>query len=100
MLLYSIVPALGFSTVENIAYFLSQTSDFSWSNIPIWYAILVALGRICISTPFHCMTAYLIGIGMIRRDILHERLSWKNIMMYPILFHGMHTRTYQLYSLT
>lgn len=82
------MPALGFSTIENMVYLLGQSDDLSWSHVPLWYATFVALARICFSTPFHCMTAYLIGMKIIRRDFLQERIKWITIMCYPVFFHG------------
>jgi len=81
---YAMSIALGFSTVENIGYLYNACAVADET----WEIALSAVERICISTPLHLMTAYLIAIGVIRRDIRREPLKLWQIMLLPVLFHG------------
>jgi RsiW-degrading membrane proteinase PrsW (M82 family) len=59
-LLYAVTGALGFSTVENFGYTMQVTGiDVLWT----------ALQRIALSTPLHLTCAYLIGVGVVKRDV-------------------------------
>jgi RsiW-degrading membrane proteinase PrsW (M82 family) len=80
-LLYAVAGALGFSTVENIGY--------AFNSLTPWYAALVGvLTRVIISTPIHVCCAYLVGIGVVRRDVFGERLRLWRILAVPVVLHG------------
>ncbi len=85
--LYAIASALGFSTIENIGYLLSGAlSEGSNSLLDIF---LNTLGRTFISTPLHLMTGYLIGLMVIRRDLLGEtNLRLWRVMGFSVFWHG------------
>lgn len=84
ILYYSAAIALGFSTIENIGYLFTTCAEADYT----WEIVLSAVERVCISTPLHLMTSYLIGIGVIRRDIQNEPLKLYQIMLLPIIYHG------------
>ena len=80
-LLYALAGALGFSTVENIGY--------AFNSLTPWYAPLVGvLTRVLISTPIHLACAYLVGIGVVRREVYGEPLPLWRVLGLPILLHG------------
>jgi RsiW-degrading membrane proteinase PrsW (M82 family) len=85
--IYAVAAALGFSTIENIGYVvgpaLAKGGDSSFVAV-----LLNTLGRTCISTPLHLLTAYLIGLNVVRRDILGEPLNIVQVMGWPVFFHG------------
>ena len=85
--LYAIASALGFSTVENIGYVL-QGALGSGIDGSLLGVFLNTLGRTCISTPLHLMTGYLIGLQVMRRDILGESLNIVQVMGWSVFFHG------------
>jgi RsiW-degrading membrane proteinase PrsW (M82 family) len=61
------VGALGFSTVENIGYSL-QAGVGTGSDAAL-QVLLTAIQRIILSTPLHMTCAYLIGCGVVKRDV-------------------------------
>jgi RsiW-degrading membrane proteinase PrsW (M82 family) len=80
-LLYAVAGALGFSTVENIGY--------SFNSLSPWYQALVGVvTRVLISTPIHLGCAYLVGVGVVRREVYGEPLPLWRVMVLPILLHG------------
>ncbi|CAF1322375.1 unnamed protein product [Didymodactylos carnosus] len=83
-LMYALAVALGFSTIENIGYLYKS----SLSTDKIWEIAALAIFRVCISTPVHVMSGYLIGIGIIRRDLKQEPIKIWQILFLPVFYHG------------
>ena len=80
-LLYAVAGALGFSTVENIGY--------AFNTLTPWYAVLIGvLTRLLISTPIHVACAYLVGVGVVRREVYGEPLMLWRLLLVPVLLHG------------
>jgi RsiW-degrading membrane proteinase PrsW (M82 family) len=86
--LYAIASALGFSTMENIGYVLSGAFSPGGGGSSMLGIFLNTIGRTFISTPLHLMTGYLIGLMVIRRDILGESLRLYRVMGWSIFWHG------------
>jgi hypothetical protein len=79
-LVYAVAPALGFSTIENIGY--------TFGSPDIASSVLTCVTRLLVATPVHCLTGYLLGIGVVRREVFSERLRWYRIMFPAVTFHG------------
>eukprot|EP01006_Ploeotia_vitrea_P015988 TRINITY_DN46419_c0_g1_i1.p2 TRINITY_DN46419_c0_g1~~TRINITY_DN46419_c0_g1_i1.p2 ORF type:complete len:429 (-),score=186.42 TRINITY_DN46419_c0_g1_i1:775-2040(-) len=78
---YSVASALGFATIENLLYISSAASE----DGVVGGMILAAIRSL---TPLHVMTGYIIGVGIVRRDLMGERLSLWRILAVPVLAHG------------
>ena len=87
-LLYALSAALGFSTIENIGYVLSGAAGGPGGDSSFIGVLLNTLGRTFLSTPLHLLTAYLIGLQVIRRDVLGESLNIVQVMGWSVFFHG------------
>jgi len=80
-LIYAMAPAIGFSTAENIGYVSNQKTKESMA--------LAALQRLLLSTPLHCLTGYILGLGIVRKEIFGENLAWYRVMFPAVLCHGL-----------
>ncbi|KAI1397255.1 protease prsW family-domain-containing protein [Hypoxylon fuscum] len=76
--------ALGFSTVENIAFVYAATRQ----NQNPGKLLLTLVERVVIGSPMHVMGGLLIGLSAVRRDFYGESFSLAQILGIPILFHG------------
>lgn len=81
-LVYAVAPALGFSTIENLGYVANQPGFLN--------QLFLAIMRLLLATPVHCLTGYYMGIGVVRRKVMGERLPWHRIMGPAIIFHGVY----------
>ena len=92
-LLYAVAGALGFSTVENVGY--------AFQTVTPWYAVMIGvLTRMVISTPIHVACAYLVGVGVVRREVYGERLPLWRILALPVLLHGSFDFSLLLFGVT
>jgi len=80
-LLYAVTAAVGFSTVEGIGFIFENTE-----SLPT--IIFNVLSRILVGPPCHAAFAYLMAIGVVRRDVYGESLPLWRIMLWPVLLHG------------
>lgn len=83
---YAMASALGFSTLENIA-FIYQTcqSESGWQFIA-----LTVFERVGTGASLHAMTACLLAIKIVRRDLRGEQHTtnlW-HVLQLPVLLHG------------
>jgi RsiW-degrading membrane proteinase PrsW (M82 family) len=88
-LMLGVASALGFSTIENLGYVTSgaMTTPFTVQGFADVFGLVAE--RVLIATPFHCMTGFLIGIGLVRRDVLNHQIAWIHILAAPVFFHGL-----------
>jgi RsiW-degrading membrane proteinase PrsW (M82 family) len=85
MLLGGVTAALGFSTIENVMYVLGAVN--SSSSVAAWAFELAS--RLLVASPLHCLTGFLIGIGIAKRDVYGDPgLPWWRILLAPVLIHG------------
>jgi RsiW-degrading membrane proteinase PrsW (M82 family) len=76
--------ALGFATVENLAFVYASTqSDESLASLT-----LTVLERLAVGISGHMMTAALVAVDVVARDLKKEPKTWWQILWLPVLFHG------------
>lgn len=85
--LYAVAASLGFSTIENIGYVLAGALG-KGGDSSLGAVALNAVGRTFVSTPLHLLTGYLIGLQVVRRDLLGESLRLWHVLGWSVFFHG------------
>ncbi|KAJ9646208.1 hypothetical protein H2204_000871 [Knufia peltigerae] len=84
---YLVIPAaagVGFATIENIAYVYGSYEN---NESPLKLAITI-LERTLVGIPGHSMTAALIGVNVLARDVRGIPMSLPQILGVLVLFHG------------
>eukprot|EP00455_Lapot_gusevi_P042939 TRINITY_DN5164_c0_g3_i1.p1 TRINITY_DN5164_c0_g3~~TRINITY_DN5164_c0_g3_i1.p1 ORF type:complete len:239 (+),score=22.94 TRINITY_DN5164_c0_g3_i1:591-1307(+) len=89
LLTYSMAGALGFSCMENGLYSLMASFNKDLTSSPVLNLAVISLIRSAFATPFHVLTACLIGIRVIERDIFSAPHAWYDIIAWPVFFHGL-----------
>lgn len=79
-----VAAAVGFATIENMAF---AYGAYKSGESPIRLAMTI-LERTVFGIPGHAMTAALIGLNVLVRDIRQETMNMWQILLEPILFHG------------
>ena len=79
-----VAAAVGFATIENIAF---AYGAYKSGEGPIRLAMTV-LERTVFGIPGHAMTAVLIGLNVLARDVRQEPMHMWRVLLEPILFHG------------
>jgi len=80
---YAMASALGFSTVENLAFiYLACQVETGWQlALSVSERVVGALG--------HTMMSCLLAIKVIRRDLRGDRLNLWHVIRLPVLLHGI-----------
>lgn len=80
----AIATALGFSTTENLGFIYAAVKTKEKPSI----FVLTVLERVALGMPGHSMTAALLGLNMLARDLRHKDYTPWQILALPVFFHG------------
>ncbi|RYP43290.1 hypothetical protein DL768_010003 [Monosporascus sp. mg162] len=75
---------LGFSTTEGIGFVYATVQE----DQPLGRIVQTAAERVALGPVTHALTAGLIGLNVIRRDLRGERLGFSQVIGNSVLFHG------------
>lgn len=80
---YAMASALGFGTVEGVAFIYQACQSESGPIIALY-----VFQRVFLGTPGHAMTNCLLAINVIRRDLRGQHMSLWQVVRLPVFLHG------------